>query len=244
MRAFRLLLAIALLGVSPPPAVTGGDRVPELVGSWTCRNPAGVLSTVTYRSENGAIVADEKTPGSPGAVHDRFRPDPGGGWHVDRDTAYGRFSGYGPPWTVGPWIITDAQKHGTEIRYQRTVDGTLWRVLSIAGRPYAGEVCAKGAEQPDPDLCAVHNLPVLVLHAAEPETPQAAMENRIQGRVDVLVSVDAAGHVVDAVVKQSPSVVLNAASIAAARASTYRPALHDCRPVRGEYLFAVDYGMR
>ena len=245
MRVFRVLLAVVLLGASPPPAAPGADRVPELVGSWTCRNPAGVLSTVTYRTENGAIVADEKTPGASTAVHDRFRPDPGGGWHVDRDTAYSRFSGFGPAWTTGPWVITDSQKHGGVIRYERVGDGTLWRTFSISGRPpYAGEVCAKGDVPPDPALCAVSDLPATVLRAVEPDTPVGAMLNRIQGRVDVLVSLDASGRVVNTAIKQSASVLLNNASLASARQSTFRPALHDCKPVPSEYTFTVDYTSR
>ena len=240
MRALRVLLAIVLLGASPPPEVPAGDRVPELVGSWTCRNPAGVLSTVTYRTENGAIVADEKTPGG-AVVHDRFRPEPGGGWHVDRDTGYVRFSGFGPAWTTGAWVINDSQKHGTVIRYERVVDGTLWRTFSIAGRaPYAGEVCAKGDVPPDPALCAVSDVPASVVHAMEAD-PRAAMENDAQGRVDVLVSLDAGGRVVNATIKQSASAVLNAASLRSARESTYRPALHDCKPVPSEYTFTVDF---
>jgi TonB family protein len=244
MRAFRVLLAIVLLGASPPPAAPGADRVPELVGSWTCRNPAGVLSTVTYRTENGAIVADEKTPGA-GDAYDRFRPDPGGGWHVDRDTAYGRFSGFGPAWTTGPWVITDSQKHGTVIRYERVGDGTLWRTFSISGRPpYAGEVCAKGAAPPDPELCAVTDVPASTVRAMEPDPPLEAMQSGIQGRVDVLVSLDATGRVVSTAIKKSPSTLLNAASLKSARESTYRPALHDCKPVAGEYTYTVEFFRR
>ena len=244
MRAFRVLLAFVLLGASPPPAVPGGDRVPELAGSWTCRNPAGVLSTVTYRTENGAIVADEKTLGAPGAAHDRFRPDPGGGWHVDHDTAYGRFSGFGPAWTNGPWVIADANKHGLVIRYERVGDGTLWRTFSIAGRLFAGDVCAKGDVPPDPDLCAVTDLPASVVRAMEADPPIEAMQSGTEGRVDVLVSLDAAGRVVNAAIKKSTTPLFNGSSLKAARESTYRPALHECKPVPSEYTFTVEYSRR
>jgi TonB family protein len=245
MRSFAMVLAVALLAASPPPAAPGGDRLAGLVGTWTCRNPAGVISTVVYRAQNGEIVADEKPPDAAAGAHDRFRPDPGGGWLVDRTTAYGRFSGYGPAWTGTAWVIDDLQKHGTQIRYERVGDGTLWRTFSISGRPpYTGEVCAKGDVPPDPDLCAVSDVPAVVLHAAQPDTPAAAQQGSITGRVDVLVSLDAAGHVVEATIKKSSSVVLNAASLAAARRSSYRPALHDCKPVPGEYTFAVEFSMR
>jgi hypothetical protein len=221
--------------------VSGADRVHELVGSWTCRNPAGAVSTVEYREQDGAIIADEKTPGTQAGVHDRFRPASGGGWTVDRDTGNTHFSGYAPAWTTGPWIITDSQKHGLDIRYARVGDGTLWRTFSISGRPFAGDVCAKGDVPPDPALCAVADLPPLVLRAAEPETPVAVQQEHITGRVEVLVSLDAGGRVVDATIKQSSSPVLNPASLVAARRSTYRAALHDCKPVPAQYMFSVQY---
>lgn len=240
MRSLAVLLAVTLLAASPPPAAPGSDRVPELVGSWTCRNPAGVISNVTYRADNGAIVADEKTPGASGA-HDRFRPEPAGGWHVDRDAEHGRFSGYGPAWTTGPWIVSDSNKHGAQIRYERVGDGTLWRTFIMQGRTYAGEVCAKGSVPPDPELCAVRDVPPSVLRAVEFDTPLAAMQDHVSGTVDVLVSLDAQGRVVNAAIKKSPAVVLNAASLASARNSTYSPALHDCKPVPSEYTFSVQY---
>jgi hypothetical protein len=244
-RSLAVLLAVALLGASPnkPPGAVHADRVRDLAGTWTCRNPAGIISTVVYRDENGDVVAEEKTPGASAPVRDRFRKDPGGGWLVERDTAQTHFSGYAPAWTTNPWVITDAQKRGTEIRYERVGDGTLWRTFGFAGRPpYAGEVCAKGDLPPDPALCAVPDVPASVVRAAEPDTPVAAMQAHVTGRVDVLVSLDAAGRVVDASIVRSASVLLNAPSLAAARKSTYRAALHDCKPVPSQYTFAVDYG--
>ncbi|HYW54927.1 MAG TPA: energy transducer TonB [Dongiaceae bacterium] len=243
LRSLAVLLAVALLGASPnkTPGVHGG-RVHDLVGTWTCRNPAGVISTVVYSEENGDVVAEEKTPGASAVVRDRFRKDPSGGWLVERDTGFTHFSGYAPAWTADPWVITDSQKHGTEIRYERVGDGTLWRTFRVASYPpYAGEVCAKGDVPPDPALCAVPDVPAFVLRATEPDTPVAAMQAHITGRVEVLVSLDAAGHVVDATIAQSPSTLLNAASLAAARSSTYRAALHDCKPVPSQYRFAVEY---
>jgi hypothetical protein len=236
---------VALLAASPnkPPGAPHRDRVRDLVGTWTCRNPAGVISTVEYREQNGGIAADQKTPGA-ADVHERFQRDPGGGWIVERETVNSRYSGYAPAWTAGgPWVVTDYQKHGVEIRYERVGDGTLWRTMSISGRPpLAGDVCAKGDAPPDPALCAVADIPAEVVRAAEADTPFAAQRDHVTGRVDVVVSLDAAGRVVDAAIKESASPVLNEASLAAARRSTYRAPLHDCKPVPGKYTFTVDYG--
>jgi TonB family protein len=244
MRSLAVLGAVALLAASPnkPPGAVHAGRVHDLAGTWTCRNPAGVISTVVYREDAGDIVAEEKTPGASATVHDRFRKNPSGGWLVERDTGITHFSGYAPAWTTDPWVITDSQKHGTEIRYERAGEGTLRRTFSISGRsPDAGEVCAKGDVPPDPALCAVPDVPAFVVHAAEPDTPLAAQQAHITGRVDVRVALDAGGHVVGASIAQSASTLLNEASLAAARNSTYRAALHDCKPVPSEYTFAVDY---
>ena len=244
LRSLAVVLTVALLAASPikPAGTSRGDRVPKLVGTWTCRNPAGVISTIEYREVSGGIAADEKSPEPQAVAHEVFQRDGNGGWTVDRQTAFGRFSGYAPAWTTGPWIVTDVQKHGGEIRYERVGDGTLWRTFSTQGHPpYAGVVCARGDVPPDPALCAVADIPAEVLRPAEPETPLAAQRDNASGRVEVLVSLDAGGHVVDATIKQSPSNVLNEPSLAAARRSTYRAALHDCKPVPGQYTFTVDY---
>lgn len=64
------------------------------------------------------------------------------------------------------------------------------------------------------------------------------------GIVQVLVSLDADSKVVSATIKASPSVMLNASALSAARRTTYRTAQRDCRPVASDYLFAIDYMMR
>jgi hypothetical protein len=38
-----------------------------------------------------------------------------------------------------------------------------------------------------------------------------------------------------------PSVVLNAAAIAAARGSRFRTAIVDCVPIAADYIFSVDF---
>lgn len=245
IRSFAsLVAAVALLGASPAPApaaLPAGDRVAELVGTWTCRNPAGVVSTVVYRAENGRIAATE-TSSAGSIATDLFRPDPSGGWHVDRTTKYGTLTGYGPAWTSGPWVIDENQKHGTQIRYERIDDHTMRRTFSISGRaPYSGEICVQGGAPPDLALCAVPDMPALVLRAAMPDIPLAAQASGISGIVDVLVSLDATGRVVDATIEKSDHPALNAASVAAARNSTYQPALHDCKPVASTYSFRVEF---
>jgi TonB family protein len=71
--------------------------------------------------------------------------------------------------------------------------------------------------------------------------PAIAQQQGISGRVIVLVGVDETGRVVSARVYQSPSALLNAPSIFAARQSLYRPAILRCAPVSSTIAFAVDY---
>jgi hypothetical protein len=244
LRSLAVLLAIALLDASPAAAAASpmpGDRVAELAGSWTCRNPAGGLSTIAYRAEHGGIAATETSAAGAVTATDVFTPN-SSGWSVERAATYGRFSGYAPAWTTGPWIVTESQKHGAEIRYERIDDRTLLRTFHISGRPaYAGEVCARGGTPPDPALCAVPDVPAAVVRAMLPDTPVAAQGMHLSASVDVLVSLDAAAHVVSATVERSGAAVLDGSALAAARGSTYVPALHDCKPVPSTYLFRVEY---
>jgi hypothetical protein len=244
MRTLAVLLAVTMPAASPP-AAPAGDRVRELAGSWTCRNPIGSLSTIVYRAENGGLVATEAgAPGEPVIAHDVLRPEPAGGWHVERSSRYTKFTGYGPAWTSGTWRVADANKHGAEIHYESIDDRTLRRTFVMAGRPYAGEVCAKGEAPPAPALCAVADIPATASGAVMPDAPVAVTDGRSTGRVDVLVSLDATGRVSAAAIKQSQVPALNGAALAAARESTYRPALHDCKPVPSQYLFTVQYRAR
>jgi TonB family protein len=247
LRSIAIVLAVALLAASRPPGDgrspgrAAPDRVAELAGTWTCRDPAGALSTVTYRAERGGVAATETDAAGAVTANDVFTPS-SSGWSVERTAKYGTFSGYASAWTTGPWIVTESQKHGAEIRYERIDDRTLRRTFHISGRaPYAGEVCARGSAPPDPALCAVPDIPALVVRAMFPDTPAAAEGSHLSASVDVLVSLDAAGHVVNATVERSGAAVLDGSALAAARGSTYQPALHDCKPAASTYLFKVDY---
>jgi TonB family protein len=254
MRSLAVLLAVALLAASPSPsasplsvakptpAASAGDRVAELAGSWTCRNPFGSLSAVAYRAERGGVAATETSTAGAVTATEVFTPIPSGGWTVERTAKYGSFSGYAPAWTSGTWVITESQKHGAEIRYERIDDRTLIRTFRISGHPpLTGEVCARGGAPPDPALCAVPDVPASVVKAMMPDTPLAAQQNHVSATVEVLVSLDAEGRVTGATIQRSGLPVLNDASLAAARGSTYRAALHDCKPVPSTYSFKADF---
>lgn len=93
-----------------------------------------------------------------------------------------------------------------------------------------------------PSPYAAHpNQPATTLKAITPDTPPFAQQHGISGEVEVLVSLDEKGHVVDAVVQSSPSAILNEAALAAAHKSTYRPEIKNGKPIAGKYIFLVDF---
>jgi TonB family protein len=94
---------------------------------------------------------------------------------------------------------------------------------------------------PTPLSCARPNVPATTLRALEPDTPQLAAQQGISGTVQVVVSLDAQSRVVGTRVQSSPSAVLNAAALAAARGSQFRTEIRNCEPVAADYLFSVDF---
>jgi outer membrane biosynthesis protein TonB len=87
--------------------------------------------------------------------------------------------------------------------------------------------------------CPQPNRPARTNHV--PETARPPGTAGIIGLVEVLVSLDERGAVTATAIRSSPGEVLNASAIAAARATTYFPALQDCVPVPSKYVFAVYY---
>jgi TonB family protein len=93
----------------------------------------------------------------------------------------------------------------------------------------------------DAGTCAQPYVPAAALRAVPPDMPAIAQQQGISGRVVVLVGVDETGALTSADVQTSPSKILNYASLSAARHSTYRPAIAQCRPVTSTAAFIVDF---
>jgi TonB family protein len=68
-----------------------------------------------------------------------------------------------------------------------------------------------------------------------------AAQQGIYGIVRVLVDLDETGAVTGAKIISSPSVLLNGASLAAARKSKYEPAMRACEAVSSHYAFTVEF---
>jgi len=94
---------------------------------------------------------------------------------------------------------------------------------------------------PTPIACAVPNADARTISAAEPETPAIAQQQGITGEVVVQVSLDENSHLVSASVVKSPSALLNKAAIDAAKQSTFKTRIANCKPVADTYNFIVDF---
>ncbi|HEY0383428.1 MAG TPA: SIMPL domain-containing protein [Candidatus Elarobacter sp.] len=89
--------------------------------------------------------------------------------------------------------------------------------------------------------CARPNIIATTLRPATAILPPIAEQQDINGTVQVAVSLDRDSNVVGARIMSSPSPVLNGVAIAAARATTFRSEIRDCRPIAGDYVYTVDF---
>ena len=94
---------------------------------------------------------------------------------------------------------------------------------------------------PTPPQCANPNVNATTINPAQPETPQVAQQQGITGTVIVLVALDENSHIVSTSIQKSPSSILNSAAITAARQSTFKTRIQNCKPVADQYLFEVDF---
>jgi len=109
--------------------------------------------------------------------------------------------------------------------------------------PSAAPAAATPSPRPTPTplSCARPNVPATTLRAAEPETPPLAQAQAVSGTVGVVVSLDAQSRIVATRVQNSPSALLDAAALAAARGSVFRTEVRNCEPVAADYLFSVEF---
>lgn len=120
------------------------------------------------------------------------------------------------------------------------------RVLVLVASMFMASSIPSLAVSPDDaprqlETCDHPNLPALVVRAAVPRTPPAARQLHLQGQVHVRFHLNAKSEVTSATISRSPSLWLNAPSIAAARESQYRTEVVDCVPKEGDYIFVVEF---
>jgi len=98
-----------------------------------------------------------------------------------------------------------------------------------------------GTPAPTPHpACSNPNEPAHTVNVVAPEQPDDA--SVLPATAQVEVTLDAAGRVLDTSIYRSTNeMALDRAALLAARQSTYAPALVDCQPTGGQYLFRVDF---
>lgn len=83
------------------------------------------------------------------------------------------------------------------------------------------------------------------VHEVQPDYPPALRAQSVEGEVGLKVDVDAQGHVTNVVVvTPSPQAAFNAAAVAAAKASSYSPALMNATPVANTIQFTVRFRLK
>jgi|GEM_PF-1616310 len=92
-----------------------------------------------------------------------------------------------------------------------------------------------------PAACVRPNVPASVVHAVRGIVSPMAEQQDLYGRVDVVVSLDAASRIVGARILRSPFGVLKPAAIEAAQASSFQTAIVDCRPIASDVMYTVDF---
>jgi TonB family protein len=95
------------------------------------------------------------------------------------------------------------------------------------------------AENASAQQCAHPNVRPATLSEAQPHFPELARKVGVSGDVTVDVTLDELSHVTSVAVENSPSKVLNAAALEAARNSVFQTEIRDCRPIAGTYRFIV-----
>jgi len=194
-------------------------------------------------------------PGDPNAATVRLTfasPLPGG-----TVTAYGtttRWSG-----TVDRFASVkrdNTTEYSFVVRADAPIEAVIYQPPNAGCLAHAGVHPRNGYQGPDvqrptialadpqplePIACARRYASPTTLHAAEPVTPQAAMENGVSGTVSVAVTLDDRGRPKSAAILRSPSPFVNEVSISAAMRSDFSPEIFRCITVPSVYVFVVDY---
>jgi TonB family protein len=122
----------------------------------------------------------------------------------------------------------------------QSTSGPAVVATSGAGNDGDPNAVATASAVPPRPACSVPNAPARTISAAMPQTPDGV--EGLPATAEVQVTLDAAGRVTDLRIYRSAyNQQLDRAAIAAAKASTYAPALVDCLPSGGTYLFTVEF---
>jgi hypothetical protein len=258
---FRKLIAcvfapLALFAAAPSPGElspgnASGDRVLALAGTWSCRSAAGATARSTgVRDGNTLKIHDDVVDGSGkrSSFDDRYTFDTAQRrWHVE--SGYAGFRADAPAWTGGPWTLEGDDVNG--VPWRMTVDflpnGNFRRSFSYGDNQghFAVdtiELCAPGMTPPPADACIADRYPATTLEPAM-VNGRFIPANAYPGLVQVVVSLNERSEVVKVRLQSSTNAALNGPALAAARASKFRTAIVNCKPIAADYIFSVTFDL-
>lgn len=90
--------------------------------------------------------------------------------------------------------------------------------------------------------CAVPNVGARTLHTVTPEIPEMAQQVGVAGTVVLVVRLDEYSHLTSVTIQSSPSMILVAAAMSAARHSAFQTSVQDCKPQAASFTFPVVFG--
>ena len=240
LKAASLGAALSLAAIALP-FVSRADTPGGEAGAFAC-SPVNFFVEPLHGDRNAAVVS-------------LFNP---GGPFTGTITAYGKdrsWSGtIGPSKEVtGPGGRLDSLtvRAGAPIEavryapswasctFQAAVNGIDGAQQPDAGRP---ELALSNPQVLEPATCARRYSAPMTKHAVEPDVPRAAAQQGITGLVKVNVMLDERGVPQSARIASSPSALLNASALDAARRSEYAPAVFLCKPIPSAYQFVISYG--
>ena len=111
----------------------------------------------------------------------------------------------------------------------------LFAGAAASAQPVFAQTTAPAATCPRP------NVPAQAIRTVDPDMPAIAQMQGIDGAVRVIVSLDRESHVTATRILSSPSAVLNAAALSAARQSVFQTEIVGCRPIAVDFLLPVSF---
>jgi hypothetical protein len=241
------VVASAASSAADQAAVPPSDHVLALAATWSCRSAEGVrVRSAGVRRGDAINVHDDvvDATGKQSSFDDRYTFDPAQQrWHVV--SGLGGFHADASPWTNGTWTVQgeDANHVGGRMTLELLPNGDMRRSFfdensAAVFALQSVELCTPGSTPPPPDACIVPKYPARTLEAA-PVNGRFIPRSAYPGLVQIIISLNERSEVVGARVQSSTSDVLNGPALAAARASTFRTAIVNCKPVAADYVFSV-----
>ena len=238
----RALTVVALVSsfVPPSPANAEANPLAALAGHWRCTVAHAHAAERSYfftagKVAGGVLYGRQDTTeanGEPSFSLERIERNEDGSGRIEAVEGTGSTASGDAPLRFASGTFALAY----------TVEGdTMHRVATDGGTTLDDERCTRLPPDPVPSPCPDPNVRASTLSAAEPNYPAAAVASRASGVVLVIVVLDDRSHVVWTEVARSDNPLFNDEAVRAARLSTYRAQVRNCRVVAGKYLFSVDF---